>query len=92
MAVPVQPTISRTSTHLSQTLAGVLLRDVPLGDVLLEGGEQSAEEGHMVAEEPSLCDAPGVQGRKGDACLVVVAAVQLAHGQHVADLQARQQM
>ena len=40
----------------------------------------------VVAEEASLSDASGVEGCKGDAGGIVVAAVQLAHGQHVAHL------
>lgn len=114
-----------TAAHLRQAAAGLSLADIALGDELLEGREQRAEQADVVAEQASLrnaacsrrehrswlvgqraararqgsvtpqrrCTMPssgrvltGVQGCEGHASGVVEALVQLAHGQHVADL------
>lgn len=79
---------ARSLCHLSETRARIFFRDVALGDVLLEGREERAEEAVVFPKEACLCNAAGVQRREHDARVLVEAAVHLAHRQHVTDLQA----
>jgi len=62
-------------THLHEALPCLLLTDEALGDVLLEAGEQVAEQGDVVPEQTGAGYAPGVQGGEGHACLLVQAPV-----------------
>mmetsp|Transcript_92011 Transcript_92011/g.237416 ORF Transcript_92011/g.237416 Transcript_92011/m.237416 type:complete len:241 (+) Transcript_92011:72-794(+) len=78
--------VLRLGDHRRQTSSGLLLADVGTGDVLVEGREEALEDRVVLAEERGLSDAAWVERREGDAGLVVVALVQLAHQHHVADL------
>mmetsp|Transcript_7369 Transcript_7369/g.15656 ORF Transcript_7369/g.15656 Transcript_7369/m.15656 type:complete len:457 (-) Transcript_7369:123-1493(-) len=71
---------------LGEAVPGLLLVDVAAGDVLHEEGEQLAEPLPLLPEQSGLSDAPGVHGREDDAGGLVIPAVQLADGHHVADL------
>uniref|UniRef100_J3N3R4 Uncharacterized protein n=1 Tax=Oryza brachyantha TaxID=4533 RepID=J3N3R4_ORYBR len=71
---------------LGEALAGLLLGDVALGDVLLEGREEEAEERDVLAEEAGGGDAARVEGGEGHAGGLVVPPVELLHRQHVAHL------
>ncbi len=61
------------------------IRHIALGDVLLKPREDLLEEAGAVAEQFGFGDAAGVHRGEGDAGALVVAFVQFAHGQHVAE-------
>lgn len=50
--------------YLRQTAAGLFLRDVALGDILLERREQGLEQRIMLTEQARLCNATWVQRRE----------------------------
>ena len=73
--------------HLCKPLSSLILRDIALGDVFLEGWEQRPEQAVVLPEEPRLRNAAGVERGEGDARLLMQPPVHLAHCQHVAHLQ-----
>jgi hypothetical protein len=72
--------------HLGQSVTGQFLRDVALGDVLLKPGEDHLEGARRVAKQRRVGHAARVQRVEHDARALVVAAMQLAAGDHVAQL------
>jgi len=63
-ARPYRVVVAGLAHHGGQAQARLLLRDVPLGDVLLDEREEEAEGGRVVAEQRCVRNAPGVHRRE----------------------------
>lgn len=73
-------------SYLCKSFSRFFLGDIALGNELLEWREKKPEQGNMLPKQASCSNATWVERGEGDASVLVVSAVELLHGEHVAYL------